>query len=49
MKLRIYVDEDAMDNDVVRALRSRNVDVRTAYEAGMARSPDDEHLGYAAA
>lgn len=35
MTVRIYVDEDAMDRDLVRALRARGIDVLTALEADM--------------
>jgi hypothetical protein len=47
-RIRLYVDEDAMDGDVVRGLRSRGIDVITATEAEMIRRADDEHLAYAA-
>jgi hypothetical protein len=33
---RIYFDEDAMDTDLVAALRSRDVEVVTALEVGLA-------------
>jgi hypothetical protein len=48
MKLRLYLDEDAMDGDLVLALRMRGVDVQTALEAGLIKHPDDEQLSYAA-
>jgi len=41
------VDEDAMDGDVVRGLRSRGIDVATAAEAGMIRRRDEDHLSFA--
>jgi hypothetical protein len=47
-KIRIYLDEDAMDTDLVSALRSRGVDIITALEAGLIERPDDEHLAFAA-
>jgi hypothetical protein len=47
-RLRFYVDEDAMDGDLVRGLRSRGIDVVTAAEAGMIRRQDEEHLILAA-
>ena len=47
MKIRLYLDEDAMDSDLVEALRVRGVDVETVYEAGMVNRPDDEQLTYA--
>jgi hypothetical protein len=40
----LYVDEDAMDGDVVRGLRSRGIDVITAADAGMIRRHDEDHL-----
>jgi hypothetical protein len=43
-RLLLYVDEDAMDGDVVRGLRSRGIDVVTAAEAGMIRRQDEDHL-----
>lgn len=47
MTIRLYVDEDAMDQDLVRALRGRGVDVTTALEAGMIARDDRDHLEYA--
>ena len=47
MKIRLYLDEDAMDGDLVQALRLRGVDVTTANLEGMANCADDEHLEYA--
>lgn len=47
--MRLYVDEDAMDKDLVRALRARGVDVLTAQEASMIERRDEEHLEYATA
>jgi hypothetical protein len=32
-KIRLYIDEDAMDEDFVQALRSRSVDVLTVADA----------------
>lgn len=49
MQIRLYIDEDAMDDDLVQALRLRGVDVQTALEAGMINRPDDQHLAYASA
>ncbi len=49
MKIRLYVDEDAMDADLVDALRTRGVDLQTASEAGMIEREDHEHLAYATA
>ena len=47
MTIRLYIDEDAMDKDLVQALRARVVDVITALEAGMIERKDEEHLDYA--
>ena len=49
MTIRLYVDEDAMDNDLVQALRARGVDVVTALEVGMIEREDEEHLDHATA
>jgi hypothetical protein len=43
----LYVDEDAMDGDLVRGLRSRGIDVVTAADCGMIRRGDEEHLSLA--
>ena len=40
MNIRLYVDEDALDKDLIRALRARGVDVTTALEAGMIERDD---------
>jgi hypothetical protein len=34
-KIRLYIDEDSMDEDFVQALRCRNVDVLTVADVGM--------------
>jgi hypothetical protein len=44
MKIRFYFDEDAMDTDLIHALRIRGVDVTSALEQGRIRRPDSEHL-----
>jgi hypothetical protein len=44
MKIRLYFDEDAMDADLVHALRIRGVDVTSALEEGMIRRSDADHL-----
>ena len=49
MTIRLYIDEDAMDKDLVQALRARGVDVMTALDAGMIERSDEEHLDYATA
>jgi hypothetical protein len=48
MELRLYLDEDSMDQRLVRALRARGMNVETALDAGMVAQPDVEHLRYAA-
>ena len=49
MTLHLYLDEDAMDHDLLRALLARGVDVTTALQAGMIEREDSEHLDYATA
>lgn len=49
MQIRLYLDEDAQQGNLVKALRSRGVNVQTADEAGMRYRKDDEHLDYATA
>ncbi len=44
MTVRLYLDEDAGDKALVRALRARGVDVQPANEAGMIEHPDDAQL-----
>jgi hypothetical protein len=41
---QLYIDEDSMDRDLVRALRARGIDVVTAQEVGMMGRSDEEHL-----
>ena len=48
MRIKLYLDEDAMDRDLAEALRQRGVNVLTALEAGMIERPDKEHLKLAA-
>ncbi len=47
MKIRLYLDEDAMDGNLVWALRVRGLDVATALDSGLIRTPDVKHLEYA--
>lgn len=47
MTVRLYVDEDALDNNLVSALRVRGVDIITAREAGLIEQKDEVHLEYA--
>jgi hypothetical protein len=48
-QIKIYVDEDAMDSDLVAALRARDVTVITALDAGFTEKPDEEQLAFATA
>lgn len=45
--IRLYFDEDTMRHSLVRALRSRGIDVTTALDVGMIERPDADHLAYA--
>lgn len=47
MRIRLYADEDSMEKNLMRALRTRGVDVLTPAEAGMVDRADDEHLDFA--
>jgi hypothetical protein len=42
--LRLYVDEDSMDDDFIAALRLRGIDVRTASEDAMRGCLDIDQL-----
>jgi hypothetical protein len=46
-KILLYIDEDSMDEDFVKALRSRNVDVLTVADVGMLHKSDEEQLDWA--
>ncbi|MEY3400458.1 MAG: hypothetical protein RLZZ86_55 [Cyanobacteriota bacterium] len=46
-KIRLYIDEDSMDEDFVQALRSRNVDVLTVADVGMLYKSDRKQLSWA--
>lgn len=48
MKIRLYLDEDALPRGLVRALRLRGVDLATAFEEGLIHQADDIHLAHAA-
>lgn len=47
--IRLYMDEDAQRNSLIRALRARQFDVLTANEAGQTGIPDPEQLAFASA
>jgi len=42
------LEEDSMSHALVRGLRARGADVRTALEEGMIERDDEEHLEFAA-
>jgi hypothetical protein len=46
-QIRLYVDEDASEHSVVKALRNRGIDVITALDAGMSGAADEAHLAFA--
>ncbi|MFN5515733.1 MAG: DUF5615 family PIN-like protein [Cyanobacteriota bacterium] len=48
-EIRLYLDEDAMSNSLLRALRSKEIDVVSVQEAGTEGSPDDRQLDWATA
>lgn len=48
-RIQLYIDEDAMDTDLVAALRARGITVTTATEAGLIQVPDEQHLAFATA
>ncbi|MCC7474531.1 MAG: DUF5615 family PIN-like protein [Pirellulales bacterium] len=48
MTLAFYLDEDAMRNSLLRALRSRGLDVVSAFEVGLAGDLDELQLAFAA-
>ena len=47
MTIRLYLDEDSCDTDLVSALRLRGVDVLGPAESGMRGQSDDEQLKWA--
>ncbi len=49
MRLRLYLDEDAMDDGFRDALRAQGIDVRTAGEEGTEGYSDEQQLLYAKA
>ena len=49
MTIRLYLEEDSMRHALVRALRSRGVDVVTASNEGMIECDDERHLDHATA
>lgn len=47
MRIRLYIDEDAMAHGLVQQLLMRGVDVTTAHLEGMVEQADIDHLDYA--
>ena len=47
--VNIYMDEDAMDSDLVAALRSRGITVITTIDVGLTGKSDEEQLAFATA
>jgi hypothetical protein len=45
--IRLYLDEDTINQALINALRSRNIDILTAQAAGLRGSSDQEQLVYA--
>ena len=48
MRIRLYLDEDSSDTDLLKALRLRGADVLSALEAGMLNESDEAQLTWAA-
>ena len=46
-RIKIYVDVDAMDTDLVAALRTRGITVFTVLDAGLTARADEEQLDFA--
>lgn len=46
-QIKLYFDEDAMNNRLVTALRSRSVTVLTPLDAGLIEHTDEEQLAFA--
>lgn len=49
MPLRVYMDMDSLDSNVVEALRAAGIDVLTTPEAGNERASDEDQLAFATA
>jgi hypothetical protein len=45
--IKLYLDEDSLGRALIRALRSRNIDILTANEANLIEVSDQDHLEYA--
>ena len=48
MKIRLYLDEDAMAHRLAQELRMRGIDVVTALQEQMIERDDIDHLEFAA-
>jgi hypothetical protein len=48
VKIRLYLDEDSMSRELIRALLARGIDVQSATDVGRIEYPDDQQLAYAA-
>ncbi|MDX2029259.1 MAG: DUF5615 family PIN-like protein [Blastocatellia bacterium] len=49
MKLKLYLDEDAQDSDLLHALDLRGIDAIGAWACGLRQREDREHLEFATA
>jgi hypothetical protein len=47
VKVSLYLDEDAQNVRLIRALQARGVDVIAAWNVGMRQRDDEEHLLFA--
>lgn len=45
--IKLYLDEDTINRALIKALRSRNIDVLTAREADLIQVADERHLEHA--
>ena len=48
MQIKLYLDEDAQAENLLKSLQRHNIDVLTTNEAGMEGSSDTEQLEFAA-
>ncbi len=48
MIIQLYLDEDSMDRDLIRALQARGMDVKSVHDTQMAGYSDAQQLEYAA-
>lgn len=48
-QIKLYLDEDAFARRLVNALRSRGIDILTAFDAKMINRDDEDHLAFATA